>query len=147
MPYWYELDRIIPYDRDAEDKCYSSKMKITASFLYGRNIVIMYKDMAKTDFEEKLLISCPGFFNPIYPEKQDGYKITVYDNESEIKEVFSSKDDLYLDADGFNAAIIPKEDFYIEPVNNRVGASSSWIFTVSLESPLERGCYIRMLLP
>ena len=73
-----------------------------------------------------ITISCRQFYNPITPTVWDGFQVTTYDAEVALRVIEQSTTEVSLDATNFKPAIIPVNDFTINPSNLMISTYSEW---------------------
>ena len=96
---------------------------------------------------EKILITCKGFFNPIYQDKWYGFLFTTYDNEKRPNQIERSES-VAIDASRFKPAQIDSSALYIQPRIITIGEYSVWTLSLTkFPIPLEAGCYARIIIP
>ena len=60
---------------------------------------------------------------------------------------YSKFEKLILDATSFLPVQLPPDNFKITTGSPTVGTYSPWVFNLDVTTPLEVGCYIKVLLP
>ena len=96
---------------------------------------------------EEITLSCRQFFNPIVPEKDYGYQLTLYDAEVERRIIAESQANLFLDATNYKPMTIPVKNFVIDPANSMIASVSTWTLSMTVNIPMERGCFVKWKLP
>lgn len=82
------------------------------------------------------------------PELIDGFFVITYDNEVDSRVIEqSSLTGIVLDARSFVPAIIPIQNFIVDPTNVVVSTFSTWTIQLTVNIPMEIGCYIDLILP
>ena len=151
MPYQYFLTTSgrRMYNPTATNKCSSSCMNIFESELIVDRIKIIYDNMVESCIKgAPITISCRQFYNPIVPEDKSGFFIITYDNEVDERVIEeSSKTEVVLDAKAFTPAIIPIQNFIVDPTNVVVSTFSTWTIQLTVNIPMEQDCWIDLILP
>lgn len=94
-----------------------------------------------------ITISCRQFYNPITPTVWDGFQVTTYDAEVALRIIEQSTTDVSLDATNFKPAIIPVQDFTINPSNLMISTYSEWRLNLKVNVPLMPDCWVQIFLP
>lgn len=104
--------------------------------------------MAPYTISSPITLKCEGFRNPIYPAVWSGFSVTLTDQLStgETNQICFS-DKIVFDARNLKPWILPPSNFEIEVGDPTVRAYSEWIFNLAINIPLEKDCFIKVLLP
>lgn len=97
--------------------------------------------------DTEITINCRQFYNPIVPEKTYGFSVTIYDAEMEQRIIEQTVGNLFLDTTSYTPAIIPVSKFIIDPSNSMISSYSTWTMSLTVNIPMQTGCYIKWYLP
>ena len=149
IPYQYYLTTTGQrmYSTTADDKCSSPCFNVKESTFQSDRIKIVYDQMVNECIKgTEIAITCRQFYNPVVPEPKNGFFIITQDSEGEPRPIEEIQN-VVLDATNFLPAIIPIKNFEVGPRNATIQTYSEWTFSLKVNIPIDKGCWIEIFLP